>query len=156
MKKADNKYMQMAIDEARQGIMAGDGGPFGSVVVKDGIVIGRGHNRVLGNHDPTAHGEVEAIRNACQRLGTHDLTGCDVYTTGEPCHMCLCACLWANIKCIYYGCTIKDNAIIGFRDDHFNDLFSGRDKLPEFLVECDREACLDLFDEYMKTTHKSY
>ncbi len=87
MKKADNKYMQMAIDEARQGIMAGDGGPFGSVVVKDGIVIGQGHNRVLGNHDPTAHGEVEAIRNACQRLGTHDLTGCDVYTTGEPCHM---------------------------------------------------------------------
>ncbi len=146
----------MAIDEARQGIMAGDGGPFGSVVVKDGIVIGRGHNRVLGNHDPTAHGEVEAIRNACQRLGTHDLTGCDVYTTGEPCHMCLCACLWANIKRIYYGCTIKDNAIIGFRDDHFNDLFSGRDKLPEFLVECDREACLDLFDEYLKIPHKSY
>ncbi|MCR5192365.1 MAG: nucleoside deaminase [Bacteroidales bacterium] len=148
--------MQMAIDEAMSGITSGDGGPFGSVVVKEGIVIGRGHNRVLGNNDPTAHGEVEAIRDACHRLGTHDLTGCDVYTTGEPCHMCLCACMWANIKRIYYGCTIKDNAIIGFRDDAFNDLFSGRDKLPEFLVECDREACLDLFDEYLKTPHKNY
>lgn len=146
----------MAIDEAMSGITSGDGGPFGSVVVKEGIVIGRGHNMVLGNNDPTAHGEVEAIRDACQRLGTHDLTGCDVYTTGEPCHMCLCACLWANIKRIYYGCTIKDNAIIGFRDDAFNDLFSGRDKLPEFLVECDREACLDLFDEYLKMPHKNY
>ncbi len=146
----------MAIDEAMSGITSGDGGPFGSVVVKEGIVIGRGHNRVLGNNDPTAHGEVEAIRDACHRLGTHDLTGCDVYTTGEPCHMCLCACMWANIKRIYYGCTIKDNAIIGFRDDAFNDLFSGRDKLPEFLVECDREACLDLFDEYLKTPHKNY
>ena len=150
------RYMQMAIDEARRGIAAGDGGPFGSVVVKDGIVIGRGHNRVLGRHDPTAHGEVEAIRDACTRIGSHDLTGCDIYTTGEPCHMCLCACLWANIHRVYYGCTIKDNALIGFRDDYFNDIFSGRQRLGDFLIEQDRDACLALFKEYLNTPHGSY
>lgn len=156
MKKANNQYMQLAIDEARVGIQNGDGGPFGSVVVKEGKVIGIGHNRVLSHHDPTAHGEVEAIRDACRHLGTHDLTGCDIYTTGEPCHMCLCACLWANIRRIYYGCTIKDNAIIGFRDDVFNDLFNGREKMPDFLVEEDREACLELFKEYLQVPHDNY
>ncbi|MDY6372696.1 MAG: nucleoside deaminase [Bacteroidales bacterium] len=151
-----NKYMQLAIDEARYGIRGGYGGPFGAVVVRDGVVIGRGHNRVLGTHDPTAHGEVQAIRDATARLGTHDLTGCDIYTTGEPCHMCLCACLWANIRRVYYGCTIKDNALIGFRDDHFNDLFAGRDKLGDYLVEMDRDACLELFDEYRNMPHEKY
>ena len=151
-----NKYMQMAIEEARHGIRGGEGGPFGAVVVKEGIVIGRGHNRVVCSHDPTAHGEVQAIRDATARLGTHDLTGCDIYTTGEPCHMCLCACLWANIRRVYYGCTIKDNALIGFRDDHFNDLFAGRDKLGDYLVEMDRDACLELFDEYRNMPHEKY
>ena len=130
-----NKYMQLAIDEARYGIRGGYGGPFGAVVVRDGVVIGRGHNRVLGSHD---------------------LSGCDIYTTGEPCHMCLCACLWANIRHVYYGCTIKDNALIGFRDDHFNDLFAGRDKLGDFLTELDRDACLALFDEYRHMPHEGY
>lgn len=151
-----NKYMQLAIDEARYGIRGGYGGPFGAVVVKDGVVIGRGHNRVLGSHDPTAHGEVQAIRDACARIGSNDLSGCDIYTTGEPCHMCLCACLWANIRRVYYGCTIKDNALIGFRDDHFNDLFAGRDKLGDYLVEMDRDACLELFDEYRNMPHEKY
>lgn len=151
-----NRFMQMAIAEARYGINAGDGGPFGTVVVKNGVVIGRGHNRVLGHRDPTAHGEIEAIRDACQRLGSHDLSGCDLYTTGEPCHMCLCACLWANISHVYYGCTIKDNALIGFRDERFDNLFSGRDKLDEMLVPMDREACLDLFDEYRNMPHENY
>ena len=151
-----NRFMQMAIAEARYGINAGDGGPFGTVVVKNGVVIGRGHNRVLGHRDPTAHGEIEAIRDACQRLGSHDLSGCDLYTTGEPCHMCLCACLWANISHVYYGCTIKDNALIGFRDERFDNLFSSRDKLDEMLVPMDREACLDLFDEYRNMPHENY
>ena len=154
--QASNPYMQQAIDEALQGIRAGDGGPFGSVVVKDGKVVGRGHNRVLGHADPTAHGEVEAIRAACRQLGTHDLTGCDIYTTGEPCHMCLCACLWANISHIYYGCTIADNALIGFRDLQFDSLFAGRDKLTDYLSEQDRQACLDLFHTYRHLPHQRY
>ena len=151
-----NKYMQMAIDEARDGIKRGHGGPFGSVIVKDGEVVGRGHNRVLKNNDPTCHGEVAAIRNAGYNLDTFDLTGCELYTTGEPCHMCLCACLWANIDRIYYGCTIADNGRIGFRDDKFDGLFSGRDKLDGYLVEMDRDECLKLFDEYQAMQHELY
>ena len=148
--------MQQAIEEALEGIRAGHGGPFGAVIVKDGQIVGRGHNRVLKDHDPTCHGEVAAIRDACSRLGTHDLSGCEIYTTGEPCHMCLCACLWANISRIYYGCTIADNGSIGFRDDKFSDLFEGRDRLEDYLVQMDRPACLDLFAEYNAINHITY
>lgn len=149
-------YMQMAIDEARKGITRQHGGPFGSVIVKDGKVVGKGHNKVLKNNDPTCHGEISAIRDACANLGTYDLAGCEIYTTGEPCHMCLCACLWANISKVWYGCTIEDNGRIGFRDDKFDGLFSGRDKLTGYLVEKDREKCLALFDEYLSLQHKIY
>ena len=143
-----NPYMKLAIAEADEGIKAREGGPFGSVIVKNGQVVGRGHNRVLLKHDPTMHGEVSAIRDACLNLGTHDLTGCELYTTGEPCHMCLCACLWANIDRVYYGCTIEDNASIGFRDEKFDGLFGGREKLTDYLIGLDREECLALFARY--------
>lgn len=146
----------MAIEEARTGIQQGHGGPFGTVIVKDGKVIAKGHNMVLVNHDPTAHGEVTAIRKAGEVLGTHDLSGCTLYTTGEPCHMCLCAIMWANIDKVYYGCTIADNGMIGFRDDKFNTIFGGRDKLGDMLTELGREECLQLFDEYNKMNHKTY
>jgi len=152
----DKDYMKMAIEEAREGIHKGHGGPFGTVIVKDGKVIAKGHNMVLANHDATAHGEVTAIRKAGEVLGTHDLSDCVLYTTGEPCHMCLCAILWANIKKVYYGCTIADNGKIGFRDDKFNTIFGGREKLGGFLTETDREECLRLFDEYNKMNHKTY
>lgn len=154
--EATNRFMQLAIDEARQGIEHQHGGPFGSVVVKDGKVIGKGHNCVLKNNDPTCHGEVAAIRDACANIGSFDLSGCEIYTTGEPCHMCLCACMWANISKIYYGCTIEDNGEIGFRDDKFNELFGGRDKLTEYMSEVDREACLALFDDYKQMSHETY
>ena len=151
-----NEYMQMAIEEAREGIRAHHGGPFGSVIVKDGKVVARGHNQVLKNHNATCHGEIQAIGAAGEALGTHDLSGCEIYTTGEPCHMCLCACMWANIDKVYYGATIADNGRIGFRDDTFNDIFGGREKLGTFLEECDREACLALFDEYNAMEHEGY
>jgi len=151
-----NKYMSIAIEEAMEGITNQHGGPFGTAIVKDGEVVGRGHNRVLINIDPTCHGEVDAIRQACKKLGTHDLSGCELYTTGEPCHMCLCACMWANIDKIYYGCTIEDNGRIGFRDDKFDTIFGGRDKLGDYMTELDRDACIELFDAYMSMTHKIY
>lgn len=154
MKEA--RYMQMAIAQAREGITKGHGGPFGTVIVKDGIVVGQGHNRVLANNDPTCHGEISAIRDAGKRLGTFDLSGCELYTTGEPCHMCLCACMWANIDKIYYGCTIEDNGRIGFRDDKFDGIFGGREKLGDYLEELCREDCLKLFDEYMSMSHDTY
>ncbi len=146
----------MAIDEARKGIRSGHGGPFGTVIVKNGVVVGRGHNQVLSNNDATCHGEVDAIRCAGARLRTFDLSGCELYTTGEPCHMCLCACMWANIDKIYYGCTIADNGRIGFRDDKFDGIFGGREKLTGFMTQIDHEACLALFDEYLSLEHKSY
>lgn len=151
-----DKFMEIAIREARKGIEKGHGGPFGTVIVKDGVIVGRGHNRVLKNNDPTCHGEIAAIRSAGKRLGTFDLSGCELYTTGEPCHMCLCACLWANISKIYYGCTISDNDRIGFRDDKFDKIFGGRHKLPGLMEELDRDECLKLFDDYMAMSHENY
>lgn len=151
-----NKYMQIAIEEAEIGIKHKHGGPFGSVIVKDGKVIARDHNRVLQNNDPTCHGEVSTIREACEKLNTHDLSGCELYTTGEPCHMCLCASMWANISKIYYGCTIEDNELIGFRDKKFDNIFGGRDKLPDFMTEIDRDKCLELFHDYMNMDKTNY
>lgn len=154
--EAQSEFMQIAIQEAREGISNGDGGPFGTAIVRDGVLIASGHNHVLAYNDPTCHGEVDAIRKACKRLGTFDLTGCELYTTGEPCHMCLCACMWANISKIYYGCTIADNEIIGFRDNKFDQIFGGRDKLGDYMTEVDREACLRLFQDYSKMDAAKY
>lgn len=151
-----NTYMAEAIREAQTGIHSGHGGPFGTVIVRNGEIVGRGHNMVLLNHDATAHGEVSAIRDAGQRLGTHDLSGCELYTTGEPCPMCLCACMWANIDRVYYGATIADNERIGFRDLKFNNLMGGREHLREYLIPTEREACLTLFDEYNELAHTLY
>lgn len=154
--EAQSEFMQIAIQEAREGISNGDGGPFGTAIVRDGVLIASGHNHVLAYNDPTCHGEVDAIRKACKRLGTFDLTGCELYTTGEPCHMCLCACMWANISKIYYGCTIADNEIIGFRDNKFDQIFGGRDKLGDYMTEVDREACLRLFQDYSRMNAPKY
>lgn len=145
---ATNSFMQEAIDEAREGIRNGHGGPFGSVIVKDGVIVGRGHNRVVLDNDPTCHGEIAAIRDACSKMGTFDLSGCELYTTGEPCQMCLVACMWAHIDHIWYGCTIADNGDLGFQDAKIDEIFSGREKISDMLTELDREACRELFAEY--------
>lgn len=121
---ADPRFMQRAIELARLGMKSGAGGPFGAVVVKDGEIIGEGHNRVVVTNDPTAHGEIVAIRDACTRLGTFNLTGCEIHTTGEPCPMCLGAIHWARIGRIYYGFSISDAAAIGFDDREFYRQFS--------------------------------
>ncbi|MFA6755358.1 MAG: nucleoside deaminase [Bacilli bacterium] len=143
----EQKYMELAIKEARKGIKDGHGGPFGAVIVKDDVIIAKAHNEVIKNNDPTCHGEMMAIHKACKKLKTFDLSGCEIYTTGEPCPMCLAALLWANIRKIYYGCNIEDTAKIGFRDSKFYDLSEegNRDKL---MKELSREDCLKLYDEY--------
>lgn len=146
-----NKFMQIAIKEAYKGINKGDGGPFGSVVVKNGEVVGIGHNQVLKKNDPTLHGEIMAIKDACKNLGTYDLSGCEIYTTSEPCPMCLGAVLWANIDKIYSGCNVKDAEDIGFRDQKF---FSELKKKSELQVECDRADCLILFADYKEMKEK--
>lgn len=153
---AGNIFMNEALNEAYEGIQAGHGGPFGSVVVKDNKIIGRGHNRVLINNDPTCHGEIDAIRDACRNIGKYDLSGCELYTTGEPCPMCLYACLWARIDKVYYGCSIEDNSKIGFMDEELDSLGSARKELKDYLNCIDREACLKLFDEYNEMEHTLY
>lgn len=150
-----NKFMKMAIKEAERGIKLGHGGPFGAVVVKDGKVIGIGHNQVVANNDPTSHGEISAIRDACKCLSSFDLSGADIYTTGEPCPMCLCACFWANINKIYFGCTVAENDMIGFRDEIFyKNLSISTKKMKEKLIQIDHEECLKLFQRYMKIEDK--
>ncbi len=153
---AENPYMTEAIREALDGISQGHGGPFGCVIVKDDEIIGSGHNMVLEEKDSTAHGEITAIRNAENALDSYDLSGCVLYTTGEPCPMCLYAILWANISKVYYGCTIEDNADIGFRDEAFDELSGGRERLSDFLVCIDRDACLKLFKVYSDMEHQIY
>lgn len=151
-----NKYMSIALEEAREGIQKKHGGPFGCCIVKDGKVIAANHNRVLQLNDPTCHGEIDAIREACKKIKSYNLSGCELYTTGEPCPMCLCACMWANIDKIYYGCTIEDNSKIGFRDKKFTKFFCGREHLKDYLQEIDRIECLKLFDEYNNSNKKIY
>lgn len=149
-----DQYMKIAIEEAYDGINAGDGGPFGAVIVKDGKIIGRGHNRVVKNGDPTCHGEMEAIRDACKKMGTFDLSGSTIYTTGEPCPMCLGAILWANIDKVYYGCNVIDTERIGFRDEKFYELSKPENKA-RLQTELDRDECLKLYDEYLKKTNRT-
>lgn len=109
-------FMMEAISLSRQGMEQGAGGPFGAVVVKDGSVIGASYNRVLQTNDPTAHAEVEAIRAASRLLGRFDLSDCSLYTSCEPCPMCLGAIYWARLNVVYYANTRKDAAAIGFDD----------------------------------------
>ena len=151
-----NKFMKLAIQEAQKGIALGHGGPFGAVIVKDGKVISKGHNHVVANNDPTCHGEVDAIRKACKKLKTFDLTGCEIYTTGEPCPMCLAAILWANISKVYYGCNIYDTEDIGFRDSAFYDFQNDEEKRKEFVVELDRKVCLKLYEKYKNIKDKTH
>lgn len=140
-------YMEEALKEAYEGIQKKHGGPFGAVIVKDGAIIGRGHNRVLFKKDPTCHGELEAIRDASKQLGTHDLSGCTMYTTAEPCPMCLGGILWANIHQVYFGCNRQDTAEIGFRDEAFYHYLQGETDFLK-LQESRREDCLELFRTY--------
>lgn len=146
------KFMREAIIESEKNLQTGDGGPFGSVVVKNGEIIGRGHNEVIKNNDPTCHGEVQAIRAACKKLGTYDLTGCELYTSAMPCPMCLGAIIWANIKTVYYGNSAQDTAQIGFRDDFIYRFIEGKCKDTEVLQlkQMLREETIIAFKKYQE------
>lgn len=152
-------YLQMAIEEARKTMNNDEGGPFGAVVVDttDGSLY-VASNSVLANHDPTSHAEINAIREACKQKGTHDLSGCILYTTCYPCPMCLSASIWANIKEVYYGCTPEDAEAIGFRDDYIYRYIQEGCKDQEVLnlTQAEREMCLDLFGEYAENESQRY
>lgn len=151
--------MKLAIDKATETMREGVGGPFGAVVLGlHGEVLSIASNSVLGDHDPTAHAEVNAIRQACKMVGSHDLSGCTMIATGFPCAMCLSAMIWANIDTCYYGCTPEDADKIGFRDDFIYDFIQNemKDETIMEFIELGRKDCLKMFDEYHETNKQMY
>ena len=152
-----DKFMKLAKECAKNGAERGQGGPFGAVIVdKDGNIVSKGNNMVLAYNDPTAHAEVTVIRKACKKLGTYDLSGYTLYTSCEPCPMCLSAIIWANIKEVYYACTRDDAGKIGFRDDVIYDYLEGKNRNLINLKQIDRDECNDLFNEYKKKNKTIY
>jgi guanine deaminase len=151
----DKGYLQEAIRLAREGIEQGKGGPFGCIVVKDEVVIGRGHNQVTSSNDPTAHAEVVAIRSACAYLNSYQLGGCTVYASCEPCPMCLGAIYWARPDRLIYASTRVDAADAGFDDDLIYKeiaLPAGERKIPFEFVPA--QEALDLFSAWKKMPDK--
>ena len=143
------KFMSRALELALKGAQSGAGGPFAGVVVKDGKIIGESFNKVLANQDPTAHGEVMAIRNACKTLKSFSLAGCDLYTTGEPCPMCLSAAYWAKINRIFFGFSIQDATDIDFEDEYQYNEFKkplAQRKIPETQIM--RKEALELTKKF--------
>lgn len=149
--------MKLGVNEARKTMNQNLGGPFGAVIVdKDGNVVAVASNTVLGDHDPTAHAEVNAIRKAGQVLGTHDLSGCKLYATGYPCPMCIAAIIWANIEEVYYGTNLKEAEKIGFRDQKIYDFINGVDLKLLNISQKDHDVCLELFNEYRDNNKEIY
>jgi len=151
----DKKFMIEAIALSRQCLETGLGGPFGAVVVKDGEIVGRGRNMVTLHNDPTAHAEITAIRDACKNLGSFQLTGCEIYTSCEPCPMCLGAIYWARPAKVYYAACQEDATKAGFDDSfiykEFN-LLPAERAIP--AIQCDREEAVAIFDEWILWNEK--
>ena len=146
-----NPYMEIAKNNSLNGSINNEGGPFGAVIVdKNGNIISEGNNKVICSSDPTAHAEIVAIRNACQKLRTYDLSDYILYTSCEPCPMCLPAIIWANIKQVYFGCSKEDAANIGFRDNDIYSYLKGNKKDLINLSQIDRDECIKVFEEYQK------
>ena len=149
-----NRYFEEAVLLAKNGISKGDGGPFGAVVVDSkGRIVGYGNNKVLINNDPTAHAEIVAIRDACKTLNTYDLSNCIIYSTSEPCPMCLSAIIWSNIKEIYYGTDRKEVEKIGFRDNLIYNYFEGNKKDILILKKTNNLECIKLLKDYKNTIY---
>jgi guanine deaminase len=150
------EFMLRAIELAREGMSSNFGGPFGAVVVRDGEIVGEGNNRVTSTNDPTAHAEIIAIREACNNLHNFQLDGCTIYTSCEPCPMCLGAIYWARPDRVFFACNRMDAAAIGFDDDF---IYSELDKPPNdrnmVLTELMREDALKVFAEWYKKPDKT-
>lgn len=147
--------MQTAVDEARHGMDHNHGGPFGAVIVKHGKIISKAHNDVLRANDPTAHAEILAIRQASEALGSFDLSGCEIYSTSEPCPMCLAAIFWARIGTVYFGSGQDEVAKIGFDDSRFYELIRGnRDNTELNLVNIEKEKCMELLERWERKPDK--
>ena len=144
-----NPYMQLAVEAAKDGMEKNLGGPFGAVIVRDGEVIAVAHNEVLGTNDPTAHAEVVALRRATAKLGRFHIPDCEIYSTCEPCPMCLFAIHWAGIKTLYFGADRHDAASGGFDDEYIYKMMDGTADSPLLHpVIVDQTECANLFQEW--------
>ena len=143
-------FLKLAVEEATDGMRAGDGGPFGAVIVRDGKILGKGHNTVLKSHDPSAHAEINAIRNATAHLQDHHLTDAIIYTNFEPCPMCLGAIYWADIREVYYCAGRQIAERIGFMDKHLYEEFTRSAETREIsttlITTTDMDRLLDEWD----------
>ncbi len=149
-------FMNEAISLSRKGITGNEGGPFGCVIVKGNEIIGRGWNMVTSTNDPTAHAEVVAIRDACKRLGSFQLNDCEVFTSCEPCPMCMGAIYWARPRKVYYGNSKEDAAAIGFDDSFiYSELTSGLQDRTIEMVSIGRNDAFKVFEEWSSKTDKT-
>ena len=142
------KFMRLAVEEARKGCSKGEGGPFGACIVRKGAVVGLGRNNVLKAGNPTLHAEVCAINAACERLHTHELDDCEIYSTTEPCVMCFAAVNWAKIKVIYFGTAVPDVKKLGFNELTISNRTLkrlGKSAVRIYPGFC-REECVELFE----------
>ncbi len=152
----ERRFMALAVREARKNLVRPDGGPFGACIVRDGRVVAVARNTVL-RHDATCHAEVNAIRKASRKLGAFDLSGCEIYSTAEPCPMCFGAIHWARIGTVYYGAGIRDAARAGFHELRISNARMkeiGRSRIrlvPDFM----KDECLDLFRAWMALPQKT-
>ena len=152
----DKKFMKRAIALAEKGMDANAGGPFGAVVVKDGEIIAEGHNNVTSTNDPTAHAEVVVIRRACEKLESFQLTDCVIYTSCEPCPMCLGAIYWARPKKVFYACNREDAAEINFDDQFIYDEIDKEISNREIdFVRMLREEAVKVFDKWDNKNNKT-
>lgn len=156
MEKEDKKvFMSKAIELAEENVKTLNGGPFGAVVVKDGKIVGVGSNKVTVNNDPTAHAEIVAIRDAAKNLGTFDLTGCEIYSSCEPCPMCLGAIYWARFNKLYYAATKDDAAKADFDDSFIYKEFAlPKEERSILAVQMMRETAVKVFEEWNKAENK--
>jgi guanine deaminase len=144
-------FMDLALKEALRGMNRNEGGPFGAVIVQKGRVIAQACNKVISTHDPTAHAEILAIRQAAHRLGRFDLSDCAIYSTCEPCPMCLAAIHWAKMKKLYFGCSRKDAARIGFDDDFIYQVIKGTAARKQVVrIQMNREACWRVMELWLQ------
>ena len=151
----EEKFMNEAIVLSQVGMQKNEGGPFGCVIVKDDEIVGRGWNRVLATNDPTAHAEVVAIRDACERLGNFHLEGCELYTSCEPCPMCLGAIYWAQLKMIYFANTRNDANAIGFNDSFiYDELSSPHEDRNVKMISLGRADALKIFEQWSEKGNK--
>ena len=156
MTEKDEQFMLRAIDLAQKGIDSNAGGPFGAVIVKNGEIIGEGFNKVTSTNDPTAHAEVVAIRNACENLGNFQLDGCVLYTSCEPCPMCLGAIYWARPAQVFYAATREDAAKVGFDDEFiYKEIAKNFEDRQMKLVNFLRDEGLKLFKNWEIKTDKT-